>query len=523
VYKRAPIGMISLIVLLLILGSLSPVMGHQGVQSSYQMLQQTKNFKKELPSFSPMTDDLDPLVDIEVTVDIISIRLLEDIDHPLNPDFLIKVFINSEETLSPVWINSSYLYDIHWTATINVPDDIEDVDILIGVYDNQSYETSDPAAGYTAAMVYSLKTGHWTGDDSIGDPSGYGRLNSCDGVGSANQPEWDCELWFNIYQTDYDSDTIPYWTEVYSYKTDPTIDNTGEDSDVDLVPIEWEFKWSFNPFVWSSQIQSDIDGDGLTNVEEYHMSPFGSDPYRKDLYIEIDVMEQGPLGQNSSIPPRSKELFKTVYDRRNIVCHLDDGCMGGGGETIPFDEETDRNDLRTIYNTFFLHNDSTNWRRSVFRYANIVYHLFNGGSIGYVGEHPWLYWHAHGINTYVICVQRIYERSQKFNISVEFIFACMMLHETGHTFGLDFLFPAGCDNGQTDEPYNLLYWVFENYQSCMNYRYMLSVLDYSDGTHGPFDHDDWSHIDLSFFEKRSEHMGGPMIGNRIVRPHDSDI
>ncbi len=99
-------------------------------------------------------------------------------------------------------------------------------------------------------MIYSLKTGHWTGDDFIGDPSGYGRFNSYDGAGSANQPEWDCELWFNINQTDYDGDTIPYWTEVYTYGTDPMIDNTGEDFDLDLIPVEWEFKWLYNPYAY---------------------------------------------------------------------------------------------------------------------------------------------------------------------------------------------------------------------------------------------------------------------------------
>ena len=220
-YYRPLIGMIYLIVVLLVLGSLTPVIGFQAIQSSNQRLLQTKINQKGLPSLAQMTDDLDPLVDIEVTVDIISIRLLEDIDRPSNPDFFVKVFINSEEFLSPVWIDSPYLYDIHWTATLNVPDDIEYVDILIGVYDNRSFETDGTAQGYTTAMIYSLKTGHWMGDDFIGDPSGYGRFNSYDGAGSANQPEWDCELWFNIYQTDYDGDTIPYWTEVYTYGTDP--------------------------------------------------------------------------------------------------------------------------------------------------------------------------------------------------------------------------------------------------------------------------------------------------------------
>ncbi len=91
--------MIYLIVVLLVLGSFTPVIGYQAIQSSNQRLLQTKIIQKGLPSLAQMTDDLDPLADIEVTVDIISIRLLEDIDRPSNPDFFVKVFINSEEFL----------------------------------------------------------------------------------------------------------------------------------------------------------------------------------------------------------------------------------------------------------------------------------------------------------------------------------------------------------------------------------------------------------------------------------------
>ena len=36
----------------------------------------------------------------------------------------------------------------------------------------------------------------------------------------------------------------------------------------------------------------------------------------------------------------------------------------------------------------------------------------------------------------------------------------------------------------------------------MNYRYAWGLIDYSDGSHGEGDFDDWSHIDPAFFEKR---------------------
>jgi hypothetical protein len=101
---------------------------------------------------------------------------------------------------------------------------------------------------YEVNLVYSIKTGYWTGDDycsnepSDFDLSGYGRLNGCDD-GTYYQNDRDCELIFDITQNDEDGDGIPTWTEKYIYHTDPNINNTGWDNDSDGVPIEWEWKW----------------------------------------------------------------------------------------------------------------------------------------------------------------------------------------------------------------------------------------------------------------------------------------
>ena len=453
--------------------------------------------------------DFDPLVDIEVTVDIISIRTLDESIVLNNPDFFVKVLINSEEFVSPLWQDSPYLDEIHWTATANVADDVEYVNISIGLFKKTvsgdtlcdiSEEQNTETTGYTAEMFYSIKTGHWTGDDSIYDPSGYGRLNGCED-GSYKGREQDCELWFTIDQNDYDGDHIPYWTEVYIYGTDPQIDNTGEDLDGDGLPCEWEHKWMYNPNLWDDHARLDSDDDSLTNVEEYNVSSWGSDPYRRDLYIEIDTMAEGPLGQNSSISPLAKELLKTAFGRRNIVCHLDDGCMGGGGEIIPFNRKIYRYELRTLYNEYFLHNDSENWRRSVFRYALVVYD-FSGSGMAYVGMHPWLCWHAEGTNTFVISVQAMHQWSIKLLKPLDVVLASVLMHETGHILGIDFMFPVGCDWKRTVHPRNLAFWIFRNYKSCMNYRYVYSIIDYSDGSHGMFDYDDWSNLDFSFFEKK---------------------
>jgi hypothetical protein len=74
------------------------------------------------------------------------------------------------------------------------------------------------------------------------------------------------------------------------------------------------------------------------------------------------------------------------------------------------------------------------------------------------------------------------------------------MHELGHTLGLfddDF---GGIDNESCNTPWMKGYWIYRNYKSCMNYRYAFQLVDYSDGSHGRNDFDDWNNIDLTFFK-----------------------
>ena len=216
----------------------------------------------------PTDSDFDPLMDIRVTFDLLKLRSLEKYDNHLNfreyidrysyPDFYLKVWINNELFESPVWRNTRYIYDCDWKATANVPDDKEWVNVTIQLWDwnpgvDQQCDISGYEDGgkdsYDVNLFYNIKTGHWTGDDYAeeyylnADPSGYGRLNGCDD-GSIYQHDYDAELWFDIYQNDYDGDGIPYWTETEVFGTNPKVDDTGRDDDKDAIPIEWEWKWA---------------------------------------------------------------------------------------------------------------------------------------------------------------------------------------------------------------------------------------------------------------------------------------
>ncbi|MBN2599885.1 MAG: hypothetical protein JXA75_05030 [Candidatus Thermoplasmatota archaeon] len=495
-------------------------------------------------------NDFDPLSDIQVTFSLKTIRSLErtqhltqtikTIDQTSEPDFYVIVTINDENFKSPVWRNARFLYNVNWTVTADVPDDQELVTLRIQLFDkNLGFDAPcDISNVYDdswlrnndAKISYSIATGQWDGDDVakagywFTDTSGYGRLNGCDDR-SFYVSERDCELWFDVTQSDPDGDNIPYWTEVNIFRTDPEQDNTGEDFDADNCPIEWEHKWGHQ--MWYDDQSStthhwwvydpvsgydnhstlDPDKDGLQNVEEYLTSQWGSDPYRRDLFVELDQMEGGSFGRMKQFPEVSKELLNTAFNSRNIVFHLDDGCLGGG-EQIPFTTQTlTRDNLTEYYFNYFLHEDLENWRIGVFHYALLLY---DAGWAGYVFENGYtdkldsFQISSKGLekNTFRNPLYNILRR-HTFNIwdQREFVYASALMHELGHTLGIFSGNTPGCDNRNSVYPWKYEYWKYLPYKSVMNYRYIYTeLIDYSDGSRGKNDFNDWGFIDLTFFQ-----------------------
>jgi hypothetical protein len=436
------------------------------------------------------SEDLDPLIDLQVTVEIQAIRSLEKFEFPNpktfetidwfgDPDFFVKVFINDQEFVSDIWYDTKYIYNPNFSPTLDVSDEVEFVDIKIQLFDWNSFgdRLCDISSnGKDVELSYSLKTGHWTGDDMLSDSSGYGRLNGCSD-GSMYKRQRDCELWFNIYQNDYDNDGIPYWTEVNVYGTDPEVDNTGEDADNDDVPIEWEWKWNFDPFKNDNHYNFDPDNDGLDNLEEYYVSQWGSDPFREDIFIEVDYMEESPDGVISVLPEGTDEVLSTAFNRFDKIFHLDDGSMGGGGEIIPFDDYVRRDDLNEIYWLYFLHEDEFNWRKSVFRYSVIAY---DPGKAGYNFRRG-----AFVLGSNYVKNKPVPDIPKTRAIA----WASVYMHEMGHTLDIE---NPGVDNPN--------FWQYLNYKSCMKYAYTYLLVDYSDGSRVN-DFNDWEDMDLKHFQR----------------------
>jgi len=487
---------------------------------------------KETELYNSQNGDIDPLVDLEINVTIKEIRALDKIDVLSKPDFFVKVFVNGEEFVSNVWRNQKYVTEEWSTGPIDVPDDVEFAEIKIQLWDknpiiNRLCDLSQNIGEKFLEkrdidLTYSLKNGLWYGEDYVisepqyFDPSGYGRLNGCDD-NSVHERDLDCELWFEITQNDFDGDGIPYWTEVNEYGTDPEVDDTGRDDDEDGVPIEWEHKWGssvrynhhteeyeyswfFDPFVWEDHKNMDWDLDGIDNYEEFLTSEWGSDPFRKDLFVELDQMNGS---KELDIPPSllpkgAKDLLKDAHHRQNIVYHLDDGEMGGS-DMIEFDifmDNENQTELQQIYQDYFLHGDANNWRRGVFHYGIIVWdanysgYAFNAGDPeGYGGA-------------FQMSKKRM-DASNKQQIIVhgaDLVYASGFMHEAGHTLGLNWFLIGGHDKNSY-YPWQLNWWIYRPYKSCMNYGYIFYLVDYSDGSRGKNDFDDWENIDLTLFQK----------------------
>ncbi len=484
--------------------------------------------------YAPLDGDIDfdPLLNVVVTVEIKELRALDPIDRLSDPDLYVKVYINDQEYISPVWQDTVHVTSPDWSATSDVPDDKENVTVRIEVWDKNVGLDKQCDIGWDDTykntkhieVIYNIRSGHWYGGDytdnepTWADPSGYGRANGCDD-GSIYQNERDCVIVFDIRQNDFDNDGIPYWTEVNVYNTDPEVDDRGTDADGDGCPIEWEHRWGYFAswwgFGWSyadtsfqNHAKLDPDEDGLDNVEEYLTSQWGSDPFRKDIFLEIDQMEVGPNGEGHLVPELAKELLTEPFEKHNIVFHIDDGDLGGG-EILPFDTNTSNSEMTEIYWNHFLQGDPDNWRQGTFHYALVVYHCDRyPGFVWNGGEDPVLDSLQISTDHHDALAEQnplyMYLRHRTFDKELKRarIYASAIMHETGHTLGIFSGNTPGCDVQDGKYPWQINFWKYGSYKSVMNYRYIYgNLLDYSDGTNGPNDWDDWSRIDLQFFQR----------------------
>ncbi|HUS99358.1 MAG TPA: hypothetical protein VMY59_03465 [Candidatus Thermoplasmatota archaeon] len=370
-------------------------------------------------------------------------------------------------------------------------------------------------------VIYDYRTGRWSGSDNFNDKDGYGYY-----LGET------FEIWFNIYQIDYDGDFIPYWTEVNILGTDPTVDDSKLDPDGDGVPTAWEWKWGYDPFTWDDHNNLDPDLDGLSNIEEYQMAEWFADPFSQDIYYEVDYMGSGGLFD----PPHyffeeTKQGIIERFAENNIKCIFDDGWpngpINGGGQELPHIAKISQDSgmMLQFYDNYF-----PDERKGIFRYLVIGHgggfqhpsknNVYDTTQIAYVSSR---FKPIQNIYNFMLMGTVPTQRGKRVQL------ASLILHEMAHSCSID------ADNCQFEGIDNVSYGLYilpnkqykatwGQYVSVLNYLYTNTpkIFDLSHGENGPpYDQNDWGMMFCGYFQYNAalieEPYYSPQAGESIVR------
>jgi len=356
-------------------------------------------------------------------------------------------------------------------------------------------------------LTYDYRTGQWDGDDYFKDSDGYGHF-----LGES------VEIWFNMYQSDYDHDGISYWTEVNVLGTDPMVDDSELDPDNDGVPTSWEWEWGYDPHTWDDHKNLDPDIDGIENIEEYKMRKRFANPYQPDIYIETDGMQKKNLFDLSHVfHEDSQQMIIERFAQHGINVYIDngwpDGPINGGGEMLPFIDEIDEVVGGQIA-SFYQHNFPDE-RKEIFRYVVIANKKGWNTPSEYNKYDTILVFSGRKLNikNFLAVTPRL--RS--------ILLAKGVLHELGHSMGLlpytfpgnDIMSPVGSRYPNMPEEEYEKY--LDQYHSIMSYNYIYrdrKLFDYSDGSNGaPHDQNDWNHLFLPSFQSDARAYEEPIDEN----------
>jgi hypothetical protein len=276
-------------------------------------------------------------------------------------------------------------------------------------------------------------------------------------------------------------------TIIHGYEDDPII-LQGKDTDNDGLPDWWEEKYGYDAAIWDDHINLDPDEDALNNYEECYAYDWGADPYKKDIFLEFDHTISKTQGASNKVSDEYIEKIEELFEERDINIHVDTGKLGGG-EEIPYITNFSAGELFEIYWDYFLHNDLNNPRKNIFHYG-LICDQGPGNGFAVIG-----WGHLNGF-----CISAD-ELSKSFPChSREKLIVHASIHELGHTMGLvvdDF---GGNDNHAAARPQYIEFYKYRNYKSLMNYRYTYSIFQFSDGTNGKIDYNDWEGMEFDFFK-----------------------
>jgi len=265
----------------------------------------------------------------------------------------------------------------------------------------------------------------------------------------------------------------------------------GIDSDSDGVPNWWEEKWGYDPNSFQNHTKLDVDNDGLTNLEECFTDQWNSNPYKKDIFIEVDWITSNTKWHSNKPSSFLLEKLVETFDQYDITLHIDDGRLGFGGQIV-FQDTSDFSEMVDIYWNNFLHQDLLNPRKGIFRYAIIA-------DICADVSYPFIGWDQ--FDSIAISAGEAKRLSPQYPRQI--IIVGGLLHQLGSTLGLLAETHPGNDNLQVGKIGSIDWFTYRSYKSSMNYLYKYRVLSYSDGSRGNGDFNDWNSLDFSFFKTTS--------------------
>jgi nitrous oxidase accessory protein len=263
-----------------------------------------------------------------------------------------------------------------------------------------------------------------------------------------------------------------------------------KDSDNDGAPDWWEDKWGYDKQKIEDHANLDPDKDELNNLEECFTDKYDSDPFKKDIFIEVDWLKSYEGEESSKLSQEYISQAEEIFRDQDINLHIDVGELGGG-EEIPLTETKSFADLIDLYWDYFLDNKLDNPRKGIFHYMLIM----NENPETYAGF-VFVGWDH--LDSMSLCIQPMQD-NRKMDRSKLIIYG--IIHELGHQMGLlidDF---GGIDNTGSTKPLTLQFFKYRNYKSVLNYQKYLNILSYSDGSNGKNDFDDWANLDFSFFKE----------------------
>lgn len=219
-------------------------------------------------------------------------------------------------------------------------------------------------------------------------------------------------------------------------------------------------------------------------------------PITKDVYLEIDWMNDGIQSNKPSSSQIS--LMKNAFTNRGINFHADIGDYGGGNELqsytgqLHFLNTPNQVDFSELKNGSGLQpaNFNSN-RQNIWRYMISGYSYAESSNSSGVAE----------IGGDDIFVSNGLVRNQFTYTDLDRAIAGTMIHELGHSLCLS------STNGYNTQPSECVHSgvdsgsiLYNLYHSAMNYNYQLDYVDYSDGSNGLNDHDDWGAVLLGMAE-----------------------